>query len=100
MRPTRWQSKSEGHRRTTLRVVPRKLDSESRATYRASKLAAAIAVAAVVWLAVLPALGRLPAVRQHIARNNSLQIDPSAKFYSELPAMPELLRRIERSHED
>jgi hypothetical protein len=63
-------------------------------------LIAATTAIGVLWLAILPALGRLPAVREHIARNDSLQIDPSAKFYSELPAMPGLLRRIERSHED
>jgi hypothetical protein len=63
-------------------------------------LVAAITAIGVLWLAVLPALGRLPAVREHIARNDSLQIDPSAKFYTELPAMPELLRQIEQSHED
>lgn len=61
---------------------------------RTANLFAAIAVTGVLWLAVLPAVGRLPSVREHIARNDSLQIDPSAKFYSELPAMPGLLDRI------
>jgi hypothetical protein len=52
------------------------------------------ALAAVTWLAILPQLGSLPAVRALIRRNESLGIDPSAKFYSELPAMPRLIDQV------
>jgi hypothetical protein len=34
-----------------------------------------------------------------IDRNESLGIDPSAKFYSELPLMPEVLERLTRHSE-
>lgn len=45
------------------------------------------AVAAGVWLVLLPAVGNLPAVKAHIARNEALGIDPSAKFYTEVDAV-------------
>jgi hypothetical protein len=57
-------------------------------------LLACITVGAVAWLAILPALGELPAVRTMIDRNNRLGVDPSAKFYSELPAMPCLVDKV------
>jgi hypothetical protein len=57
-------------------------------------LLACITVGAVAWLAILPALGGLPAVRAMIDRNNALGVDPSAKFYSELPAMPRIVDQV------
>ena len=56
-----------------------------------------ISVAAIVavWLGVLPYVGQLPHVREHIDRNERQGIDPSAKFYTELPAMPVLWDRVE-----
>jgi hypothetical protein len=57
-------------------------------------LAICTAIIALLWLAVLPQIGNLPAVRATIRRNDSLGIDPSAKFYSELPAMPALLDHV------
>jgi hypothetical protein len=57
-------------------------------------LIACVAAVAVGWLAVLPLVGKLPAVRTMIDRNNSLGVDPSAKFYSELPAMPRLVDQV------
>jgi hypothetical protein len=60
----------------------------------AAALIACTAAAAVVWLALLPQLAELPRVRAMIARNESLGIDPSAKFYSELPAMPRLVDQV------
>jgi hypothetical protein len=65
-------------------------------------LAGAAALAAVVWLAALPYLARQSAIHGFIERNKSLGIDPSAKFYTELPAMPALVDRVEtikRTHE-
>jgi hypothetical protein len=60
-------------------------------------LAAVMAAMAVVWLAVLPLVGRQPVVRDYILRNEELGIDPSAKFYTELPCMPAVYNRVERS---
>jgi hypothetical protein len=55
----------------------------------------ALAAIAVVWLIVLPRVAALPTVRAHIQRNEQAGIDPSAKFYSELPAMPRIIDQIE-----
>ncbi len=50
-------------------------------------LLAALAVVVLVWLYLLPTIGRQEEVRRYIDRNERLGIDPSAKFYTELPAM-------------
>jgi len=60
-----------------------------------TRLALLAAAAAILWLAVLPFIGREPGVRRYIERNESLGIDPSAKFYTELPAMPAIVERVE-----
>jgi hypothetical protein len=65
--------------------------------WRRLALAAAIALMAAVWLGVLPLVARHPAVDGYIRHNEELGIDPSAKFYTELPAMPDLLGRVERA---
>jgi hypothetical protein len=59
------------------------------------QLAGCVVTGGVLWLVVLPWIGRAPRVRAAIERNESLEIDPSAKFYSELPAMPGIVRRVE-----
>lgn len=38
----------------------------------------------VIWLVVLPWIGRLPAVSDHIERMKSNRIHPDAMFYTEL----------------
>ncbi|MBA3480802.1 MAG: hypothetical protein H0T51_03210 [Pirellulales bacterium] len=68
-----------------------------------ARLALCIAAIAAGWLLLLPWAARTPSVRGMIERNESLGIDPSAKFYSELPAMPAILDRvteIRRRHGD
>ena len=60
----------------------------------AAGLAGCLAAAAILWLAVFPRIGAMPGVRQTIQRNESLGIDPSAKFYSELPAMPRIVEQV------
>jgi hypothetical protein len=50
-----------------------------------------------VWLVALPRIGRMPAVRATIEHNESAGIDPAAKFYSEVPAMPRILERVRRA---
>lgn len=59
------------------------------------RLAAYAATLALVWLLILPAAARIPAIRQMIARHEAHGVDPSAKFYSELPAMPMISQRVE-----
>lgn len=63
----------------------------NRDTYRMSACLAAIAV---VWLVVLPIVGQHPNIDAHIRRNERLGIDPSAKYYTELPAMPRLYEHV------
>jgi hypothetical protein len=38
---------------------------------------------------------RTPAIRGMVQRNQRLGVNPSAKFYSELPAMPRVRQRME-----
>ncbi len=45
---------------------------------------ASLALVAVFWGGVLPWVGRLPAVRARIQRQEQAGIDPSAMFYTEL----------------
>ena len=61
------------------------------------RLSACVAVIAGVWLVVLPRVATLPAVRAYIERNEAAGIDPSAKFYSEAPAMPRILEEVRRA---
>jgi hypothetical protein len=51
---------------------------------------------ACCWLIILPHAAQRPIVRRHIERNERLGIDPSAKFYSELPAMPAIADRVDQ----
>ncbi|HEY4310652.1 MAG TPA: hypothetical protein VGN12_14475 [Pirellulales bacterium] len=60
-------------------------------------LAVAIVAVAVLWLKILPAVGRQPAVQDYVRHNEELGIDPAAKFYTELPCLPAALHRVERS---
>jgi hypothetical protein len=60
-----------------------------------SQLAVGLVVIAVVWLIVLPAIAEVSTVREMIDRHEADGIDPSAKFYSELPAMPMISQRID-----
>jgi hypothetical protein len=48
------------------------------------------------WLAVLPWLAARPAIRSHWQWLDEQGIDPSAKFYTDLPVMKEILKRRER----
>ena len=62
---------------------------------RRMRLAACAAAVGVVWLVVLPWAAQTAAVRERIARDEALGVDPSAKFYTELPAMPGIVARVE-----
>jgi hypothetical protein len=72
--------------------LPHCVNNRSR---RWTKLLLASAAVAVVWLGALPLLGRRPAMHDYIERNQSLGIDPSAKFYTELPGMPDFFDRTD-----
>ena len=61
-------------------------------------LLAGVLAIAVVWLVILPAVGRRPEVAARIDRLDARGIDPSAMFYTELEVMPEVERHIERVH--
>lgn len=76
-------------------MLPTSSPSNCRGTLR---LLAACLVIAGIWLVVLPALGRTRAVREHIELNVRNGIDPSAKFYTELPGMPLILERMDSAH--
>ncbi len=60
------------------------------------RLAGIVVLGGVVWLAVLPWIGRQPTIREMTARNERLGIDPCAKFYTELPCMPGIYDRAQR----
>ncbi len=60
----------------------------------AVRLLAFLVVLAVCWLVLLPTVARMPAVGRMVQRNERLAIDPSAKFYSELAAMPGIRRHM------
>jgi len=72
--------------------------SRRRQLAPALRLALCTAALAACWLVLLPLVGQAPEVRDMIERNESLGIDPSAKFYSELPVIPEVLRRMRVHH--
>jgi hypothetical protein len=58
-------------------------------------LAAATAMIAVVWTALLPALAEQPRVRERIDFLDSRGVDPSAMFYSDLKALDRVLDRLD-----
>jgi hypothetical protein len=93
MRPLNLQNDSEPGRLAPGAGEPRGLSPRTR-------LAACLAVLTVCWLLVLPLVARTPAVSSMVERNGRLGIDPSAKFYSELPAMPQLRQRMEAVRAD
>ncbi len=59
------------------------------------RLAACVAAMGVAWLVALPWLARTPAVRERIARDEAMGVNPSAKFYTELPATPRIVARVQ-----
>jgi hypothetical protein len=59
------------------------------------RLLALCVFVAATWLVVLPWLGQQPSVRTHIDRNESLGIDPTAKFYTETESTRHALTRVD-----
>jgi hypothetical protein len=60
------------------------------------RLATCVIAFAVCWLLLLPLAAQQPAIHNYIERNERLGVDPSAKFYSELPAMPAIADRVDQ----
>jgi hypothetical protein len=60
-----------------------------------ARLAISLALIAAIWLLLLPAIAQVSTVRTMIDRHESHGVDPSAKFYSELPAMPMISQRVD-----
>jgi hypothetical protein len=50
---------------------------------------------ATIWLVVLPRLAELPRMREHLEWLDQRGLDPSARYYTDLPAMKPILRRLE-----
>lgn len=59
-------------------------------------LGAVWSVIAATWCALLPAVAGRPAMQMQLQRQESLGIDASAMFYSELPAMEGVNAQMER----
>ncbi len=60
------------------------------------RLAASIAVIAIVWLLVLPWIADRPTVSDRIEWLDEKGIDPSAMYYTELEAMEPIIRKLEQ----
>jgi len=67
---------------------------QPRSRSNAARLMGLSVALAATWLVVLPWLGRQPAVRAHIERNESQGIDPTAKFYTETESTRHALTRL------
>lgn len=58
-----------------------------------------VLVIGLLWMKVLPLIGRQDSVAEHIERQEQLGIDPSAMFYSELEIAERVARKSKRIHE-
>lgn len=63
-------------------------------TSKPLQLAVVTTCMVVAWLVVLPQIGEFPHVRAMIDHNDERGIDPTAKFYTELPMMGRVRERI------
>jgi len=52
------------------------------------RLASCAGIAAVTWLVVLPRVGRLPPIAQHVRAMEDGRVNPSAMVYTELERLP------------
>lgn len=58
------------------------------------RLATISAVAAVIWMLVLPLLSTLPQVAAHLQWLEDQRVDPSAMYYTEVDALKPVLQRL------
>lgn len=63
-----------------------------------NRLLLALLIAVSVWGFVLPWLGQRPAIAEHIENQRSQNIDPSARYYSDLETLPPIVHRLEKLH--
>jgi len=73
----------------------REIVSEPRLPAPGVRLAVCLSAIAAIWLLILPALAEVSIIRRMIDRHEADGVDPSAKFYSELPAMPMISQRVD-----
>ena len=64
------------------------------------RLALALVAIAAIWLGILPAVAQVSSVNRMIRRQEAHGVDPSAKFYSELPAMPMITQRVDQIRDE
>ncbi|MFO0906004.1 MAG: hypothetical protein U0939_23555 [Pirellulales bacterium] len=72
---------------------PQRMRSRARVRFVAS-----VAALSFIWLVVLPSIGRLTAVREHVARLEAARIDPSAMYYTELEMMNDVRDSVHDFH--
>ncbi|QDT63150.1 hypothetical protein [Calycomorphotria hydatis] len=74
--------------------------NSDQAKHRGVKqLAAVVLLVSLIWLLVLPAVTRLPAVQNRIARHESAGIDPTAFFYTDHDGLEEWVKEVENDLE-
>ncbi|MGC3972234.1 MAG: hypothetical protein QM775_34320 [Pirellulales bacterium] len=76
------------------------VSSAAPTTRQWAGLVATVCVVLVAWGVVLPRLNALPAVAEHIATQQRLEIDPAALFYTELKMSAGVAHRQERRLQD
>ncbi|MBI1314346.1 hypothetical protein GC176_23875 [bacterium] len=84
--------------------IPRSTPEQPRAEADSAsgryRLAAAVAVVALIWLGVLPAAGNSASLRSAIEARRERGIDASAMFYTELEVMDDILARNRQFRRD
>jgi hypothetical protein len=52
------------------------------------RLAACVGIVAIVWLVVLPLVGRHPPIERHLRAMDESDVNPAAMVYTELERLP------------
>jgi hypothetical protein len=55
-------------------------------------------IAASTWGMILPWLGQRSVIAEHITNLRAQNIDPSARYYSDLETLPPVVHRLEKLH--
>lgn len=58
-------------------------------------LFAVLAVIALMWMVALPWVSQAPRIQQHLDWLEEHQLDPSARYYTDLPAMEPILNQLD-----
>lgn len=87
-----------------IEAVPHNVNQQSRdgTALRSGwrGLAASVFCVALIWLVVLPAVGRSDALKTAIEEQAERGIDASAMFYTELEVMDDVLARTKKFHRE